>query len=441
MTSSNTEQDNIIHLLLSRRFLPLFITQFFGALNDNVFKNALLILITFKLAENFEMSAEKMVTLVGALFIAPFFLLSATAGQLSDKYEKSIMIKIIKTVEIILMFIAAIGFYTESIYVLVTTLFLMGAQSTFFGPLKYSIIPTHLKDHELIAGNGLIEAGTFIAILVGTIIGGIFILMDTGVLIISTIIIANAIIGLVASLFIPEAKASDPSINVKCNIIVESWNILKTTTKNRSVFLSILGISWFWLVGATFLSLFSAYTKDILGGSEHVVTLLLTIFSLGIALGSLLCNKLLNGNIHARYVPISIIVMSLCIIDFYFASTSYSIKADVDTISAYFNDIQFLRIAVDLLLFSTISGIYIVPLYAIMQHNSAEHLRARIVAANNILNALFMVIGAIITVILFSIKLTIPEVFLTLAIANLGIYLLAKKLIQSTPKKDEEPHV
>ncbi|MCH2037995.1 MAG: MFS transporter [Rickettsiales bacterium] len=436
MTSSDNSSRNVSHLLVSRRFLPLFITQFFGALNDNVFKNALLILITFELAKLYDMNAEKMVTIVAAIFILPFFLFSATAGQLSDKYEKSLIIKIIKKVEIVLMIIASIGFYTQSVYVLVITLFLMGTQSAFFGPLKYSIIPTHLKEPELIAGNGLVEAGTFIAILVGTIIGGIFILADSGVFIIATIIIMNALVGWVASLFIPVAKAAEPSIKIRFNFIMESWVIIKQAARKRSVFLAVLGISWFWLVGATFLSLFPTYTKDILNGNEHIVTILLTTFSIGIAIGSILCNKLLNGNIHARFVAIAIVCMSVFMIDFYFASIYFDIKPDQDSVVMFLKDPQFIRILVDLLLFSTVSGVYIVPLYAIMQHHSEEHVRARVVAANNIFNAFFMVVGAIITVQLFYIGLTIPQVFLAVAIVNLGVFFLAKTLIKSESTKE-----
>ncbi len=270
-------QESQFHLLKTKRFLPLFITQFLGAFNDNLFKNALVILITYVIADRAGMNPQVLVTMAAGVFILPFFLFSATAGQLADKYEKSHLIRIIKLVEIFLMIGAGIGFYFESPYFLLSVLFLMGTQSTFFGPIKYGILPEQLREDDLIGGNGIIESGTFIAILLGTIFGGLLILSDSGSTLISTMIVLVAISGWLISFQIPRTRPADPTLSVNYNFITETWNMISHARKNREVFLSILGISWFWLVGATFISQFSNYSKITLGGDEQVYTLLLTM--------------------------------------------------------------------------------------------------------------------------------------------------------------------
>ncbi len=440
---------NQFSLLSKKKFLPLFVTQSLGAFNDNVFKNALLIMLTFITAEESGMSPELIVTIAGGLFILPFFLFSATAGQISDKYEKSRLIRIIKLIEIILMITASIGFYIGNVWFLVAILFLMGVQSTFFGPLKYSILPDHLEEDELIAGNAVIEAGTFLAILLGTILGGIFIPLENGAFIISIIITIIAIIGWISSRSIPIAPAAAPDLEINWNIITETWNIMLFTRGNRSVFLSIIGISWFWLVGATFLTQFPTYATNIIGGNENIITLFLTVFSLGIGLGSLFCNKLLKGEINAKYVPLGCIGMSIFMVDLYFASNAYPIEIQtfslekVKELIGIENKVgigQFLstfsgwRVLFDLTMIAIFGGIYIVPLYAIMQSRSEESHRARVIASNNIMNALFMVFGAIAAMLMFKFNLTVTEIFLALAILNCGVYFVVKKLVRKHSK-------
>jgi acyl-[acyl-carrier-protein]-phospholipid O-acyltransferase/long-chain-fatty-acid--[acyl-carrier-protein] ligase len=422
--------DNQFHLLTSRRFLPLFVTQFLGAFNDNVFKNALVILITFRTAQDAAMDAQLLVTLAAGLFVLPFFLFSATAGQLADKFEKSRLVRIIKLVEIGLMVAAAVGFFIESVPFLLTLLFLMGTQSTFFGPLKYGILPDHLRDDELIGGNALFEAATFLAILAGTIAGSLLILSANGVLVIAAAIIAVAIAGWLASRGVPHAAAGDPTIKVDANILRETWRIVRHAQGNRPVFLSILGISWFWLIGATFLVQFPTFVKDVIGGDEHVVTLFLTVFSVGIGAGSLLCNRLLHGDISARHVPLAAIGISAFAADLYFATAGQSAAAATALLGVgdFLTGAGGWRVCVDLLGMAIAGGIFIVPLYAILQHDSEEEFRSRMVACNNILNALGMVISTALTMLAFQLGMSIPELFLAAAICNLPAVAVISRL-------------
>ena len=286
--------DRTLGILKSRRFLPLFVTQFLGAFNDNLYKNAVVVLILFRLAGDAAGDGEVLVAIAGGLFILPFFLFSATAGQLADKYDKARMIRAVKAAEIVIMGLAAAGFVWGRIDFLLAVLFLMGAQSTFFGPLKYGILPQHLEAKELVGGNALIEAATFLAILIGTIAGGLLILTDGGTAIVSAGVVAVALAGWAASLTIPAAPASAPGLKVNWNLVSETGGILRHAAARRDIFLSILGISWFWLVGATFILLFPPYAKEVLGGDETVVTLFLTVFSVGIGIGSIGCDRLLK---------------------------------------------------------------------------------------------------------------------------------------------------
>ncbi len=422
---------NQFQLLRTPRFLPLFITQFLGAFNDNVFKNALVILITYVAAEKAGLNPQLMVTAAAGVFILPFFLFSATAGQLADKHEKVSLIRIIKFIEILLMAGAVYGFYSESTSFLLVILFLMGTQSTFFGPIKYGILPEKLKEEELISGNALIEAGTFVAILVGTIIGGLLILSSFGVGLVSFLIIFVAIGGWISSFFIPTGLAADPSLRVDHNIFRETWKIVNYTRNHRDVFLSILGISWFWLVGATFLAQFPTYGKDIIGGNEQVVTLFLTIFTVGIGIGSLLCNKLLRGEIVATYVPLGILGMTLFTVDLYFASkyTFTSAPGELIGVFSFLSHLTSWRILGDLFLISICSGIYIVPLYAIMQARTELSHRSRTVASNNILNALFMVVSALGTSLMLIMDFSVTQVFLTIAFLNGFVAIYICKLL------------
>lgn len=413
-------QSNQFDLLKTRRFWPLFVTQFLGAFNDNVFKNALAILVTYRIAETAGLNAQLLVTLAAGIFILPFFLFSATAGQLADKYEKSRLIAIIKLAEILLMGLAVVGFYQQNVTLLMLVLFLLGTQAAFFGPLKYAILPDHLRENELIAGNGLIEAGTFLSILLGTLLGGVFILLPGGNYIISAMILLMALGGFASSLYIPKAPSRNTALPLNYNVVSETLCVIRYSKKTPQIFLSILGISWFWLVGATFLAEFPAFTKDVLLANEHVVTFFFAIFSIGIAIGSLLCNWLVKGRVDATYVPLGALGMTLFTLDLYFASglADQLSGNGLVTLGQFLRSGNGWRITLDLLLIAISGGLYTVPLYAMVQHLSDDEHRARIIASNNIINALFMVVASAATMLLLKIGLSVHQVFLMLAIAN-----------------------
>src|SRR5689334_6307851 len=426
---------NNFAILKTRRFLPLFITQFMGALNDNIFKNALIILVTFRIAAETGIDGQLWATIAAGIFILPFFLFSATAGRFADKFEKSRLIVIIKGAEIAIMALAAFGFDQQNLTVLMIVLFLMGTHSTFFGPLKYSILPVHLRTDELLSGNALIEAGTFLAILIGTIAGGIFILTGQGVAIVSAMVLAVAVLGLVASLSIPKAPAEAPNLKLGWNIAAHTWEMTRYAAERRDIFLSILGISWFWLIGSVYLSQFPTFSKDVLSADNNVVTLFLTAFSLGIGAGSILCSRLLKGEISARYVPLGALGVTLFTVDLYFASLHFAQEPLSDGVMTVLGLQQFLarpaawRVLADLLLISISSGFYIVPLYTIMQERSEPSHRSRVIAANNIINAVFMVAGSLITVVLIALHIGVPGIYLAMGVLNFLVAIYICKLL------------
>jgi len=407
-------------LLATRRFLPLFITQALGAFNDNVFKNALVILITYVLAERAGLDPRLMVTAAAGIFILPFFLFSATAGQLADRFDKASMIRRVKLAEILLMLGASVAFYLQSILWLMVMLFLMGTQSAFFGPLKYGILPDHLHKDELISGNGLIQAATFLAILLGTLVGGLLILAGNGLELISICVVGMALAGWFSSWFIPATGAAAPGLGISPNFLLETWRIVRYTARHRTLFIPILGVSWFWLVGATFLAQVPGFGKHVLGGDEQIVTLLLLAFSVGIGIGSLACNRMLKGRVSGAFVPLGALGISLFAVDLYFASRGVSSSAGAELIGIqdFLSDPVNWRILVDILLIAVSGGVYVVPLNTMVQARSRQSHRARNIAAVNILNALFMVVSAVWSAVMLASGFTVPELFLYLAIAN-----------------------
>lgn len=435
-------------LLKTKRFLPLFVTQFLGALNDNLFKNALVILILYQAASDGQ--GQILVTAAAGIFIVPFFLFSATAGRMADKYEKAIMIRRIKIAEILIMSLATLGFLLApeydslKAYALLGVLALMGIQSAFFGPLKYAILPDHLETNELVGGNALVETATFLAILIGTIAGGLLILLDpfgasfpvgpfvislNGAAIVSFCLLVVAVFGYLSSAFIPKAGPAAPEIAIGANFLAETYRVMRDSRDDRRIFLTILAISWFWLVGFTFLAQFPAYVKDTLGADEQVVTLFLTIFSVGIGIGSMLTSRLLKGEVTAKYVPMGALGISLSILALYYSSRNIT-PADplLDALGFLQEPLSWLIVA-ELLAIAIFSGLYIVPLYAIMQHLSAESHRARVIAANNIMNALFMTVSAVATIVMLKLGVTVPQVFLVVAILNFAVALYICKLL------------
>ncbi|MBL8670284.1 MAG: acyl-[ACP]--phospholipid O-acyltransferase [Alphaproteobacteria bacterium] len=413
--------DSSVTLLARRRFLPLFASQFLGAVNDNLFKNAIVVLVVYRIGAGGGLAPEVLVTLAAGAFILPFVLLSAMAGQLSDRFDKSLMIRMVKLCEIPVTLLGAAALLVGNVWFLLAALFLLGVQATFFGPLKYAVLPEYLAEGELVDGNALIEGGTFLAILVGTIAGGLLILADNGPLAVAALMTALAVAGYLASLFLPPAHGGNPSVRVSANPFAETWAILRDLGRERDVFLSVLGISWFWFVGATFLAQFPAFAKDVLHADEHAVTLMLTMFSLGIGLGSLLCARMLDGEISARHVPFAALGMSLFAFDLAAAAHGLQGAGALATIDQFLLRPVSWRVLADLLGLAVCGGIYIVPLYVILQARTPEDRRARTIGANNIVNALFMVASAAVGAGLLAAGLGVTQVFLAAAIANLAV--------------------
>ncbi len=414
-------------LLTQKRFLPFFVTQFFGAFNDNVFKNALIILIAFQGASFVKADTDLLINVAAALFILPFFLFSATAGQWIDKYEKSKSIRLIKLLEVGIMSLAAFAFVQGYIVMLIALLFLMGTQSTFFGPAKYSYIPQHLKVTELIEGNALVQMGTFVAILLGTISGGIMIAQEQGRLYVACAIVFFAVAGYVSSRSIPVTPSLKQDLKINWNFFAETYRNLKFLKSNRTVFLSVLGISWFWFLGATYLVQLPNYTKTTLGGNEQVVTLLLTLFTLGIGTGSLLCNWLSGKKIEIGLVPFGSIGLTLFGIDMYFSQPD-GLPAVTMGIKEFIS-VENVRLMTDIVLVGFFGGLYIVPLMALVQQRSdPEHL-SRVIAGNNILNALLMVLSAVVAIVALSSGFSIAQLFLLVAILNALVALYIYTLV------------
>lgn len=411
-------------LMRSRRFLPFFITQALGAFNDNVYKNALLLIITFSAGNAMGVDENIVVNLAAGLFILPFFLLSPTAGQMADKYEKSSIIRKVKFAEIIIMGLAAVAFLYDAYWSLMFLLFAMGTQSAFFGPVKYAILPQHLKDSELVGGNALVEMGTFLAILAGTILAGMLATLPDAKVWVAISVVVFAILGYLSSRKVPDAPAADPTIRINWNPATELASIWRDTRQNRAVYLSIMAISWFWFLGASYLTQFPNYAKEILHGDATVVTLLLTVFSVGIALGSMLCERLSEGKVELGIVPMGAMGLTVFGADLTFATEALHINLAEPALGAFgFLGIgHSIRVLVDLALIGIFGGLFIVPLYALIQQRSDPKRRAQVIAANNVLNAAFMVGSAVFAVLFLSLlKLTIPDYFLVLAIMNLVV--------------------
>lgn len=414
MTVAN---NNLFILLKTQRFGPFFWTQFFGAFNDNVFKNALIIIITFQTAGLASGFSDMLVNICMGIFILPFFLFSATAGQLADKYEKSALIRYIKLVEVLIMILATVGLYFHQLYFLLGVLFLLGMQAAFFGPVKYGILPQHLAPSELVAGNGLVETGTFIAILLGTMTGGVLISIQDGWAWVAIVLLMIAVAGWMASFKIPSACSFSPDLELHWNLFTETWRNINFARNNKSVFLSVIGNSWFWFYGSVFLAQLPSYTKYFLGGNENVVTLLLVLFSIGIGVGSLLCDRLSAHKVEMGLVPFGSMGLSLFAITLYFLSNTPHTGALLSFLAFLGFKINWL-IILNVVILGIFGGFYIVPLYAIIQSRSEPAHRSRIIAANNILNALFMVMAAIFSVAALKMGATVPQLFLLTGLLN-----------------------
>ncbi len=425
MTHSHSAQSaaeaphpNQFDLLKQRRFAPFFWVQFLGAGNDNVFKFAFTVMVTYQLQVAW-LPAAMAGLVIGALFILPFVLFSATSGQLADKYPKERLIRFTKDLEIAIMALAGWGFLMQNIPVLLLCIFLMGLQSTLFGPVKFAYLPQHLTEREITGGNGMVEMGTFVAILLGNVAGGLLIAMPlVGAQYVAAACLAIAIVGRLAAQAVPVSPAIDPGLTINWNPFTETWRNLKLAHGNTVVFRSLLGISWMWFFGAVFLSNFPAFAHDVLRGDERVASLLLVVFSIGIGAGALLCEVLSRRHVEIGLVPLGALGMTVFSVDLYFAATALPRHEVTLTLGQFMAEPLHWRVLADLALLSMSAGIYSVPMYALMQLRSQPSHRARVVAANNILNALYMVASSLIAGALLSAGFSISELFLFIGLAN-----------------------
>lgn len=406
-------------LLRTRRFFPFFLTQFLSAFNDNLFKAGITILLTFQAATWTSMAPGLVANLAAGLFMLPFFLFSATAGQLADRHDKARLAQLVKILEIGIVGIGGIGFALHSIALLMTAVLCLGLHSAMFGPIKYAILPETLHPDELMAGNALVEAGTFAAILLGTLVGGTLAAMPGGTAWVTGISLVIAASGYLASRQIPSCTPPAPDLVIRWNPMTETIRCIRLARQNQRVFTAIVALSWFWMYGALLLAQFPAYARDVLGGAESAVTLLLAVFTIGIATGSLLCDKLSAHKVELGLVPIG--ALGLMCFGFDFALGGGIAKGSGSTISQLLSSVGTWRVLADLFGVGFFGGIFCVPLYALMQTASAPEARARVVSSNNIMNALFMVVGAIGAGALLGAGLSLPNLFLVAACMHVVI--------------------
>jgi 1-acyl-sn-glycerol-3-phosphate acyltransferase len=416
-------------LLGTKRFLPFFITQLLGAFNDNIFKQSLILAILYHLTVGGDRNL--LVNLCALLFILPFFLFSALGGQFGEKFNKDALMRALKLAEIVIMAVGAAGFVFGSLPLLFLALFAMGTHSALFGPVKYSILPQHLREDELVGGNALVEMGTFLAILCGTIGAGVLMSRQDYAAGVGVAVVLVAVCGFLASRNIPRAAAALPDLAIDWNIVRQSWTILMLGLRQRpAVSRSLVGNSWFWFLGAVYLTQIPTYAKELLHGDESVVTLILTVFSVGIALGSMLCEKLSGKKVEIGLVPFGSIGLSLFGILLWWHSGGFPQGEQPYNWLAVLEHSQSWAVLADILGIGIFGGFYIVPLYALIQARTEEDKRARVIAANNILNALFMVVAAVVSILLLSVaKLSIPELFLVLSLMNVAVNVYIFKIV------------
>ncbi|MBQ9390210.1 MAG: MFS transporter [Synergistaceae bacterium] len=419
----------MIKLLFVRRFMPLFLTQFLGAFNDNFFKSALMMLITYRLGDAAGVDSRILVNAAAGVFILPFFVFAPTASDLADKYDRSDLMRWVKFAEIVVMSGAALGFWLGNVWLLMAVLFLMGAQSAFFSPAKYSILPQHLYEEELIAGNGLIQMGTYLAILTGTIAGGLMILRENGIFWVGGLAVTIAALGWLFSMFIPPTKPIDPERKVSFRIVKRTAEMFREVYPMRRVFGSMLAISWFWLVGSVFLAQFPTYSRMILGADESVATSFLAIFSCGIGIGSMFCDSLLKGKVTSKYVPAAAYGIAIASVLLWYVSSRPPVPEGTPIIGAweFFTRPENFMITACLFMIAFCGGLYIVPLYAVMQTEAGDKVSG-VIACSNITDSLFMAGAAVGASIMISMGVSIPQLFLTMGPTTFVVGLLVSGL-------------
>lgn len=411
--------NKILQILQKRPFLSIFITQFLGAFNDNLFRASMSGFVTYKLTNLMPDHKHIIVTSAVGLFMLPFFLFSATAGEMADKFRKDIIFKITKIAEFSIALLAVFGFYTHNPYILLLVLLLMGTQSAFFGPAKYSVLPDVLKKDELIAGNGLFEAGSYMAILTGIIIGGIIMSGEgSGLLATSVCVISVSLVGLISAFFIPKIPAAAPDNKISPNFLKVTWENMKFATIKREIFLCILGISWFWLIGAVLISQIPSFAENVLNADGKVYTFLLTLFSCGVGIGAIVCQSLLKGEITPKFVPISSILMTIFLADLAWTSMGIDLSGDKQTLTQFISSGTGINISIDLFMLAACGGLFMVPLNSLLQILASHKVRSRVIATNNIINSLFMVVGTSVCIALLAMGVKIAGIFAIMAIAN-----------------------
>ena len=412
-----------LHLLKSRRFLPIFVVQFLGAFNDNLFKNAFVMLATFKLAKEMGMEVPTIINMIMALFLLPTILLSAISGQLADRFEKARLVRQTKLAEVVIMALAAAGFHYESLWVLLAATFLTGAQSAVFGPLKYGILPNHLKENELLAGSGLIEAGTFAAILIGTILGGLAFKVGVGVdQWVIWAVLGVALVGWAASFLVPPAPPAGEKFRIDPNVWRATKTIILTAKGQTGIWRAMLGQSWFWTVGAIWISFIPTYVSEYIKADNVTATTFVVIFTIGVALGALACQSLQKGEISAKYVPLAGMGISLCTVLFIGIQMASPAGFAFVSIKGVSTSLSLLGLAVS-------CGIFSVPLYTILQAWSDPAHTSRNIACNNILNGIMMVAGSILVAVLGTVGLAGYPSLLGMAVINIGVSLYIVKII------------
>ncbi|NHZ62650.1 MFS transporter [Massilia genomosp. 1] len=416
-------------LLTQRRFAPFFWTQFLGAFNDNVFKTALLVILTYEAASWTTLDPAVLNSLIPGLFILPYVVFSATAGQIAEKVEKGRLARFVKMFEIAIMLVAGIGWMTHTLWLLIASVVGMGVHSTLFGPVKYAYLPQHLKPEELVGGNGVVEMGTFVGILLGQILGAALVVMKNGLLLVAGATMFFALLGLLASYRIPHSPAPMPDLKINPNPFAESVRNIGHARKNRTVFLSMLGNSWFWFYGAIILSQFPLYAKEFLNGDSSVFVMLLTVFSVGVGVGSLLCEKLSGHKVEIGLVPFGSIGLSLFGIDLYFASMGYVRPALPVDMLGMLAQAGVTRVLFDIAMVGVFGGLFIVPLFALIQTRCEPAHLSRTIGGMNILNALFMICAAGMAILMIKLHFTIPEMFLATAILNALVALYIFSLV------------
>lgn len=416
------------HLAISRRFAPMFGAMALAAFNDNFYKNALIILITYRLAADSGQHAAFLISLASAAFIVPFFLFSGLAGNIADKVSKSRWVRQLKIIELGLYILAGIALHSNHVWFMLAALFALGTLSTFFGPVKYAILPELLKRNEILPATGMVEGGTYVSILIGTLLGALLVLKPNGEWIVSGIMVFIGVMGVIVAYMVPVTKAAQPNIVIRWNIFVSIWDMLNVAWKNPIILAAIFGISWFWSIGATYLTQLPVFTKDIVGADQQVVSLYMGVFVVGIAVGSLLCARIVNKIPGSILSPLALAGVMLTGFDVWWVGTHMPPHGDVlISLANYFESIAHLRILADLAVMAFCGGLFIVPLYALLQTDSEEGERARIIASNNVVNAMFISVASVLCAVMYRMDFAVLDVLLVFAVLNVPVIALLWK--------------